>query len=54
MNKKDSHALWYSCERVSKTDKEDKKLLNQVILFSLRTKIILIVPHFPVRKLLCR
>ncbi len=27
------HASWYCCERVSKTDIEEKKLMNKVIAF---------------------
>ncbi len=27
------HESWYSCERVSKTDVEQKKLLNKAIIF---------------------
>ncbi len=27
------HALWYYCECASKTDREEKKLLNKVVIF---------------------
>ncbi len=42
LNRK-THAFWCSCEHASKTDTEEKKLLNKFdILFSLRTKSILV------------
>ncbi len=28
-----AYALWYSREHMSKTDKEEKKLLNKVVIF---------------------
>ncbi len=37
-----TNMLWYSRERVSKTDTEEKKLLNKVVIFKIFTFILFI------------